>query len=417
MAVDVIVIGAGLAGAAAAATLSARGADVVVLEARDRVGGRGYCRAFAGDGEQLDFGGSWITPWQQGIRRLCSEHAITLRPRHAVTERRWFRDGALHLDGPADEETLAQHAAVLARIAADAQEATGGELARISLAAYLDRLGAPQATRDLVSAWWTVSGNGDKEGVPASELLTSWAHGDGSPDGICEPWVDTLEGGVPALAERMIAASGADLRLSCAVRHVAAHGRGAVVHTASGEIRAAGAVIATGINPMRSIVLEPPLSPAKEAALRVGHLGRAVKIWAKVRGVRAGTLATGGGRGIEWMFAERETSDRATMLVGFGVADDAFEIDTEARAAVSRFFPEAELLGLDWHDWNADPFSAGAWVAPVVGAERAFAAETWHPEGRLAFASSDIAPGDAGWFEGAVASGELAAGALLGSLR
>ncbi len=417
MGVDVIVIGAGLAGAAAASTLSAGGADVVVLEARDRVGGRGYCRAFAGDGELLDFGGSWITPWQHGIRRLCSEHGIALRPRHPVTERRWFRDGALHLDGPADAETLTQHVAVLARIAADAKRAAGGELASISLAAYLDRLGAPQATRDLVSAWWTVSGNGDKERVPASELLTSWAHGDGSPDSICDPWADTLEGGVPVLAERMIGASGADLRQSCAVLRVGTDDRGAVVHTASEKIRAGGVVLATGVNPMRSITFEPPLSPAKEAVLRVGHLGRAVKIWAKVHGVRVGTLVTGGGRGIEFMLAERETSDRATMVVGFGVADGDFEIETEARAAVARFFPEAELLGLDWHDWNADPFSEGAWVASAVGAERAFAAETWHAEGRLAFASSDIAPEDSGWFEGAVASGELAAHALLGSLR
>lgn len=413
---DAIVIGAGLAGAAAASALGAEGVDVVVLEARDRVGGRGYCRPFAGDGELLDFGGSWITPWQHRIRALCSEHGVALRPRHPVTERRWFRDGALHLDGPADEETLAQHVAVLARIAADAERVASGELAGVSLAEYLDRLGAPQATRDLVSAWWTVSGNGDKQRVPASELLTSWSHGDGSPDGICRPWAETLEGGVPALAERMIAASGADVRRSCAVLRVSSDARGVVVHTAADEIRAAGAVIATGVNPMRSIAFEPSLSPAKEAALRVGHLGRAVKVWAKVRGVRVGALVTGGGRGIEWMFAERETSDRATMLVGFGVAEAVFEIEAEARAAVTRFFPEADLVALDWHDWNADPFAEGAWVAPVAGAEQAFAAATWQPESRLAFASSDIAPEDAGWFEGAVASGQLAARTLADSL-
>ncbi len=416
MGVDVIVIGAGLAGAAAASALCAEGVDVVVLEARDRVGGRGYCRPFAGDGELLDLGGAWITPWQHRIRALCSEHGVALRPRHPVTERRWFRDGALYLDGPADEETLARHVAVLARIAQDAERVASGELAGVSLAEYLDRLDAPQATRDLVSAWWTVSGNGDKQRVPASELLTSWAHGDGSPDGICQPWAATLEGGVPALAERMIAASGASLRQSCAVLQIVSGARGVVVHTADEEIRAAAAVIATGVNPMRSIAFEPELSPAKEAALEVGHLGRAVKVWARVRGVDVGVLATGGGRGIEWMFAERETNDRATMLVGFGVADGVFEIEAEARAAVARFFPEAELLALDWHDWNADPFAEGAWVASVVGAEQAFAAQTWDPEGRLAFASSDVAPEDAGWFEGAVASGELATRALLDSL-
>ena len=126
-----------------------------------------------------------------------------------------------------------------------------------------------------------------------------------------------------------------------------------------------------------------------------------------MRGVPVGLLATGGGRGIEWMLAERETADGATMLVGFGVADEGFrveEIDEEARLAVARFFPEAELLALDRHDWNGDPYSRGAWVARPLGAEQGLEAASWAAEGRLAFASSDIASAETGWFDGAVVS-------------
>jgi (S)-6-hydroxynicotine oxidase len=400
--VDVAVVGAGLAGATAAAELTARGLSVVVLEARDRLGGRGYCRPFDGDGELVDFGGAWITPWQRNIRDLCARHDIGLQPRHPVTAHRWIRD--------VDDNERNRHEAALARLAADA--ARSGEGGRLTLAAYLDSIEAPQATRDLVSAWWTVTGNGDKERVPASELLSSMAHGDGTLEGISLPWADTLEGGVSLLVERVLAASGAELRKACPVVRIIQE-PDVVIHAGAGEsVRASAAVIATGINPLRSVEIEPPLTDAKRDALAIGHLGRAVKVWAEVRGVAAGMLATGGGHGVEWMFAERETSRGTTLLVGFGVADGPFAIEHEAQAAVTRLFPEAQLVALDWHDWNEDPYAQGTWVASVAGAEDALAASTWHAEGRLAFASSDIAEDDQGWFEGAVVSGKRAANAL-----
>ena len=125
---DVAIVGAGLAGAMAAAELRARGLSVIILEARDRIGGRGYFRNFDGvrsDGrrepdEELDYGGSWITPWQSTIRRLCARHGIALRPRHPVTARRWYRDGGLHHDGPASAADRAGHERAIARIAIDA---------------------------------------------------------------------------------------------------------------------------------------------------------------------------------------------------------------------------------------------------------------------------------------------------------
>jgi monoamine oxidase len=83
---------------------------------------------------------------------------------------------------------------------------------------------------------------------------------------------------------------------------------------------------------------------------------------------------------------------------------------------VARFFPEARLLASDWHDWVGDSFARGTWIAPLLGAEQALAPATWRRAGRLAFASSGIAPGEAGWFEGAMISGLHAADEIAAEL-
>jgi len=425
---DVLIIGAGLAGATAACDLGARGLRVTILEARERVGGRGHFRPFAGSDEGFDFGGSWITPWQVAIRHLCERHEIKLRPRHAVTERRWYRDGALHRDGPTSSADRAAHEKAIARIAIDAmllkkghaEDEWGRPLLTLSLADYIQRLDAPAATRDLIGAWWTVSGNGDKALVPAHEFLHSCGYFDGTPDGIIEVWSDSLEGGVSALAARMIAACGARLALNAPVAALEQGADGVVARLQDGRRFAArAALVATGLNPMAAVGFAPPLPQAQAAAVGRGHLGRAVKVWAKVAGVPVGVLATGGGDGLEWMFAERAARDGATMIVGFGIAAAGFDPARpgDVAQAVARFFPEGHLLAFDWHDWIGDPFARGAWVASRLGAEADVAAETWKRTGRLAFASSDFASAGAGWFDAAALSGAEAAQEILQLLR
>ncbi len=72
---DVIVVGAGLAGLVAARDLTRGGLDVVLLEARDRVGGR-LLNADLGGGEVVEVGGQWIGPGQTRIAALADELGI-----------------------------------------------------------------------------------------------------------------------------------------------------------------------------------------------------------------------------------------------------------------------------------------------------------------------------------------------------
>ena len=74
--VDVVVVGAGLAGLVAASELVAEGRDVVVLEARDRVGGRLLNTEIGGEPKKL--GGQWVAPYQSEMHALLAELGLEL---------------------------------------------------------------------------------------------------------------------------------------------------------------------------------------------------------------------------------------------------------------------------------------------------------------------------------------------------
>jgi monoamine oxidase len=77
--VKVIVVGAGLSGLVIATELQASGHDVVVLEARDRVGGRVYTvREGLAAGQFADLGAEIIYRGQQNIADLCAVHGVEL---------------------------------------------------------------------------------------------------------------------------------------------------------------------------------------------------------------------------------------------------------------------------------------------------------------------------------------------------
>lgn len=421
---DVIVVGAGLAGAAAALQLGRQGRRVCLLEASERFGGRGYLRAFNHSGPLLEFGGAWITPWHYRLRSLVAEHGLALRPRHPVVRRLWLREGKLHEDTAVPLQDLKAHERAIARVAADAillkkgfaSNERGEALTGLCFEDYLDRLQCPTATRALFSAWWTVSGNGDKHQVAASEFLSSCSYGSGLAEGMIDTWSDTIVPGVAELVERMVKASGAETVFSSSVNGVWVNPASVAVTTTAGDFEAKAVILALGMNQLAGIEFSPELPASKRDAIALGHGGRSFKLWIKAEGVLPGTLVTGDGKGVEFAFAERQGDDGSTYIVAFGLMNEHNHPGdpTWVRDQLTRLFPDARIISYDWHDWLTDPFARGTWVAALAGHGALFEAANWHPEGRIAFASSDFAPEQAGWFEGAVVAGEAAATAVLG---
>ena len=412
---DVVVIGAGFAGAAAALRLAEAGCRLTVIEARARVGGRAYSRCSGDDDALIEVGGSWLAPWHKRLQAHAARFGMDLRPTVGVKHRRF-----LHATAAPD------YAAALDRIRRDSlamrntagRHETASPWADRSLLDYLAVLAAPPEAKRETLAWWCISGSASPDAVNPLDMLSFASHGDGSLDGMMGALSHTIEGGAGTLAARMLAASGAEVSLNDPAATIEDHGNHVGIRLSSGRnISALHAIVAVPVNALRTLRFEPPLATAQSRLAADGHPGRAIKVLLKLRNTSPGILATGEAEGLRWIFTERDLGDGLVLAIAFGLYD---EVPDTSRVAMSRavaaFLPEAMFVSHDWHDWVRDPFSAGTWVSHGLGQTPLFAPELWQLRGRLAFATSDLAAEEAGWFEGAVRAGEAAADAVLRAL-
>ncbi len=411
-----IVIGGGFAGLSAARELDARGKRVLVLEARDRLGGRTWYRRFADSGYMLDFGGQWIaTDWQPHMEALVTRHGLAIEEGGSPTVIASLVAGQ-RLTGllPVPmSEIFAFERLIYELIHAARRLDRAAPLAHpladldIPFTDFLRSFVLPEATCDYALAWVAGAFGCDPSAVSTLAVLAWIADYDCSVIALHLGESQAFAHGTEAAIAAMRADLRAEIRLNTVVRSVAQGSDGVSVTSQAGEhFTAAAAVVALPVNVWHTISFSPALSEAKQTLAREGHTGHATKVWALVGKAPEPFHGCGQGPGLTWLGTQQMLPE-GNLMVGFGPGPSVIDVHSveDVQRNVSAFVPGAEVLQIDAHDWSADPFALGAWVAWRPGQLTRWGTALRAPEGRIAFAGSDIATKWAGWMEGALSSG------------
>lgn len=392
----VVVIGAGFAGLAAADALCAGGADVTVLEARDRVGGRVWSVPF-GDGAIVERGAEFILPGYDVMKGLAERFGIPLVLKGTPYGRRVSigREAVPQIALEAAFERLAEGAPANATSAADA-------IAALGLDAPVEAL---IRTRVAIS-------NGHPPRDLAASVLDEGASTFGDFDN------HTLEGGNMRLAEALAAELGGALHLSSPARRVRWSQGSVNVTTDNDWIEADAAVIAIPTAPLAEIEFDPPLEGATAEALRAVTYGQNSKLFLPLRSP-APPSAIMSVAGHFWSYTQLgPDGDPAPFVVGYTgtrSAIDALGGSESAEGWISVLLALRSDLELDpdpgnamlssWHDdpWVRGSYSARSLSSPLRDDDLA------KPIGPLIFAGEHTAGEWHGLMEGALRSGLRAA--------
>jgi monoamine oxidase len=424
---DAIVVGAGFAGLVTARELSLRGFDVLVVEARDRIGGRTWTAERLG--RRLDLGGSyvhWLQPhvWSE-ITRYGLAISETMTPARAA----WATEGVVKHGTPADLEARLDRANVLllgeARryFARPYEPLRGDELPSIDALSVEERirsLDLSSEERDVLTSFWALNFSGLPGAGAFTQALRWCSVASGSWSLMFEACGSfKLVNGTAELADAILADSHAELRLGARVDAIDWNEAGVEVTTANGDVfLARAATVTLPLNVLCSIRYSPGLSAAKVHAANEGQASQGLKVWARLRGRDDPFVVMGmADWPINLAYSEYYV-DGDTLVAGFG--SDAGALDPNDRAAVQdairRWWPDAEVQDSCGHDWVGDPYSGETWGMQRPGQLTGALADLQTPEGPVVFAGSDYANGWAGFIDGAIESGLTATRELVGIL-
>jgi monoamine oxidase len=439
---EVCVVGAGLAGLTTATRLVDAGYDVVVLEARDRVGGRTYTSTLA-DGTTIDLGGQWIGPTQERVRRLVDGLGLSTFPTWTAGESMIGLGGDL-VRYRGDVPKLPK--LVLADVA-QAQL----RLDRLARTVPLDRpWEAKRAARldaETFETWICRTARTDRgrdyfrvvgEAVFASDASAiSMLHVAfyvrsgrgvdmlvGTRGGAQQ---DRIVGGAQQIAERLVEPLGDAVRVSSPVRRIdhGEHDAEVRVHADGVEVRARRVVVAVPPTLAGRIDYRPALPGDRDQLTQRMPAGAVIKTMAAYEapfwrddGLN-GQVATSTPP-VKVVFDNSPPSGTPGILLAFVEGRSAVElgratpgeIRAEVLSALVRCFgPKAaapvEFVHLDWaqEEWSRGCY--GAHLPP--GALTQFGPALRRPVGPIHWAGTETAEGWSGYMEGAIESGDRAA--------
>ena len=453
---DAVVVGAGLAGLAAALRLEAAGMRVVVLEARDRPGGRARTlRAPFSRGLYANAGPSFVP----------SNHALTtayarrygadldsLAPGD-FPGRYYFEGQTVRLDDPDAAWPLALSPAEREAGYAEMMWAyLGDDIARVG--AHLDlpwaergaALAADDAALDGMTAAAHLRSQGASEAaVDLLEMGANGVWGEGYRDisallavrsiaaTLAAYEVYSVRGGTDRLPSAMAGALRGSVRYGTTVQRVVSGPNSAAVHFSGpdgvGVITAPKVVLALPAHPLRQVAFSPALSPLKQealAAIRYTAFARTfiecdARVWRgpegpgawsaavpPVQNVGDATFAQAGEPGILSTFQ----TGRLARRYGALPFRSRVQTVTQDLAAFFPGLPDVATRGAVY-DWHLDPLAGGAYATFGPGETAWIPGALQTPEGRLHFAGEHTSPWS-GWMQGALESGERAAHEIAG---
>ncbi|HEY3815914.1 MAG TPA: NAD(P)/FAD-dependent oxidoreductase [Polyangiaceae bacterium] len=420
---DVIVLGAGAAGLTVAREVTRTGLRVLVLEARNRLGGRIWTHHTPAG--PVELGAEFVHGAVEEILGVAREAHLPLREIDRATQPETPRGSSPRGAAFTAIDTILAHAR-------DGEDESFQHL--------VDRVGvdAPTKQRALMLVEGYHAADPTKLGVQS--LLDNTA-ADERPGAERQfRWVQGYDGLVAALAAQAIPER-CTVKLEAVVTALAWRPGHVVVRLATGEELTAPRVVVTvplGVLKAGAIAFSPPLPSEKDAALLRLEMGATARVSLLIRDeawpgrdtfAAESTLFTGRPPFPVWWISQRVPRPvvtgwggrrGASALASLGEAD---RVGAAVRALAEALAVEPGRLqesveGAFQHDWVEDPFARGAYSYAGVGGRRA-GAELGAPiEGTLFFAGEATqSDGHNATVHGAIASGERAAGEVIGSAR